>query len=47
MEEVININLTGDATNDSSKSPAVNFGPGIELLMNDKKKQIRNLLLLK
>lgn len=38
MEEVININLNSDISNDSSKPPAVNFGPGIELLMNDKKK---------
>lgn len=38
MEEVININLNGDTSNNSSMPPAVNFGPGIELLMNDKKK---------
>lgn len=36
MEEVININLNGENSSDSNSK--VNFGPGIELLMNDKKK---------
>ena len=36
MEEVININFNGE--NSSASNSKVNFGPGIELLMNDKKK---------
>ena len=36
MEEVININLDSESL--PSSKPTVNFGPGIELLMNDKKR---------
>ena len=35
MEEVLNINLDPEPL--SNNKPTVNFGPGIELLMNDKK----------
>ena len=35
MEEVVNINLDSEPL--PSSKPTVNFGPGIELLMNDKK----------